>query len=99
MYGPQGSERDHGAPKLPWDLNYAQFGVLEHARHRFLSLAEAVVNADVDELVVTKAKVSIFELVSRSETGISKLSWFLDRKRYEISWRNTPVISISVTAP
>ena len=69
MYGPQGSERDHGAPKLPWDSNYAQFGVLEHARHRFLSLAEAVVNADVDELVVTKAKVSIFELVSRSETG------------------------------
>ena len=68
-WGPVGSERDNGPPKVPWDSHYGQFGVLEHARHRFLSLAEAVVNADVDELVVTKAKVSIFELVSRSETG------------------------------
>ena len=38
----------------------------------FLASRRTVVNADVDELVVTKDKVSIFELVSRSETGYLK---------------------------
>ena len=68
-YGPQGTERDIGPQKLPWDSAYSQPGVLEHARHRFLDRAQAVVNADVDELVLTKDKVSLFELVSHSDTG------------------------------
>ena len=35
-YGPQGTDRDVGPQKSPWDLAYSQPGVLEHARHRFL---------------------------------------------------------------
>ena len=69
QFGPVGSESFHGPQGLPWDSNYSQFGILEHARHRFLSLAEAVVNADVDELVLTKDNSSVFELVRRSDTG------------------------------
>ena len=72
MYGPQGSDRDAGPPKLPWDSAYSQPGVLEHARHRFLRLARAVVNADVDELVITTDKVSLFELTCCSKTGYLK---------------------------
>ena len=72
MYGPQGSDRDAGPPKLPWDSAYSQPGVLEHARHRFLRLARAVVNADVDELVITTDKVSLFELICCSKTGYLK---------------------------
>ena len=69
-YGPPGTDRVPGLEKkLPWDSNYSQLGLLEHARTRFLSYAASVVNADVDELVLTKERVSIFELVSRSETG------------------------------
>ena len=52
-----------------WDSTFCQYGILQHARHRFLSLAEAVVNADVDELILTKNSASVFELVSRSYTG------------------------------
>jgi hypothetical protein len=65
-YGPQGWS---GSPALPWDSNFSQYGVLEHARHRFLSLAEAVVNADVDELVITRDGTSVFDLVNKSCTG------------------------------
>jgi hypothetical protein len=68
-FGPVGSETVHGPQGLPWDSDYSQYGILEHARHRFLGSAEAVVNADVDELVLTKQKDSVFELLSRSETG------------------------------
>ena len=43
--------------------------MLEHARHRFLSDAEAVVNADVDELILTKNSEPLFNIVRRSDTG------------------------------
>jgi hypothetical protein len=68
-FGPVGSESFHGPQGLPWDSTYSQFGILEHARHRFLALADAVVNADVDELILTKTRASVFELIARSDTG------------------------------
>jgi hypothetical protein len=68
-FGPVGSESSHGPQGLPWDSTYSQFGILEHARHRFLALADAVVNADVDELILTKNNASVFELVARSHSG------------------------------
>ena len=68
QFGPVGSEA-FTAHKGFLGTQLSQFGILEHARHRFLSLAEAVVNADVDELVLTKDNSSVFELVRRSDTG------------------------------
>ena len=67
--GPPGSEPGRGQQDIPWDSNYLQLGRLEHARNRFLGRAEAVVNADVDELVLTTDMTSVFDLVRRSETG------------------------------
>lgn len=46
-YGPQGS--DHA----PWDSDYGQYVMLEHAKYRYLSNAALVLNNDVDELIVT----------------------------------------------
>jgi hypothetical protein len=57
-----------GRDNLPW-ATFSQYCILEHARHRFLTLAGAVVNADVDELVLTKNNTSVFELVHDSRTG------------------------------
>jgi hypothetical protein len=68
-FGPVGSESFHGPQGLPWDSTYSQLCILEHARHRFLTQAEAVVNADVDELMLTENNASIFELIRRSRTG------------------------------
>ena len=49
---------------------YCQAGMLEHARHRFLSHASSVLNTDIDELVLTERGSSVFELVERSPTGL-----------------------------
>jgi hypothetical protein len=64
LFGPRGIP-----PAWIWDSDFSQYGVLEHAHHRFLMLADAVINADVDELVVTKNSTSIFDLVHHSRTG------------------------------
>jgi tetratricopeptide (TPR) repeat protein len=51
------------------DSLYAQPGMLEHARLRFLGEARSVLNVDVDELVITQNGSSAFELVEGAATG------------------------------
>jgi hypothetical protein len=58
-----------GGPFGPWDSDYCQYGMLEHARHRFLLHAAAVVNSDVDELIITRNAQSVFDLARQSATG------------------------------
>lgn len=58
-----------GGPMNIWDSDYCQHGMLEHARHRFLARAAAVVNADVDEFVITRDHQSLFDLVQQSQSG------------------------------
>jgi hypothetical protein len=55
-----------------WDSDYCQYGMLEHARHRFLAQARAAVNSDIDEFPITKGGQSIFDLTLRSGTGYLK---------------------------
>jgi len=62
-FGPSGGE------SRQWDSDFSQYGALEHARHRFLALAEACVHADIDELVVTDDRSSVFDRVLESRTG------------------------------
>jgi tetratricopeptide (TPR) repeat protein len=52
------------------DSLYCQTGMLEHARHRFLTHAGSVLNTDIDELVITEGGSSIFGLVENSTTGL-----------------------------
>jgi tetratricopeptide (TPR) repeat protein len=52
------------------DSLYCQTGMLEHARQRFLMQARSVLNTDIDELVLTEGRTSIFELVENSATGL-----------------------------
>lgn len=75
-YGPQGTDSLNELTRqgsemllLPWDSFYCQPGMLEHARHRFLSSADVVVNADIDELVLTQHGEPLFDLVRLSDTG------------------------------
>ena len=58
-----------GGPSRAWDSDFAQYAMLEHGRHRFLAHAEGVINADVDELVMTVGGLSVFELAKNSQTG------------------------------
>ena len=62
-FGPQGWDDKY------WDSDFCQYGVLEHARRRFLSLATLVINGDIDELLITKERVPISDLLLRSRHG------------------------------
>jgi hypothetical protein len=58
-----------GGPHLIWDSDFCQYGILEHARHRFLATAHSVLQTDIDEFVLTEGGTSVFDLVSESTTG------------------------------
>jgi hypothetical protein len=73
-YGPQGVGRG------TWDSSFSQDGAMEDARWRFLSEARAVLNCDIDELILSRA-ASIYDLVEASPAGYVQ---FAGR------WVNTP---------
>lgn len=39
---------------LPWDSDFSQYVMLEHAKWRYLHCAKLVINADTDELLIVK---------------------------------------------
>ena len=57
-----------------WDGHYCQFGMLEHARHRFLTTARSSLNLDIDELVICQEGGSIFALTETAAQGYLKFS-------------------------
>ncbi len=80
-YGPQGLDF-----KRFWDSDFCQLGAWEHARWRFLQHAKSVMNADIDELVLSSTGDSAFE---RAETS------FFGLVRYYGRW----VVGIAGRAP
>ena len=74
-YGPQGGLA--GAVdgiETPWDSDFCQTGSLQHARHRFLRGARAVLNVDIDELVLSTKGRSIFAATHDSRAGFIKFA-------------------------
>ena len=57
-----------------WDSDFCQYGFLQHAHQRFLLSAAAVLNVDIDELVITAERELIFDLVQQSRTGYVNFS-------------------------
>jgi tetratricopeptide (TPR) repeat protein len=55
-----------------WHGHFCQFGMMEHARWRFLSSARCILNVDVDELIVCENRKSIFALAEESSKGYLK---------------------------
>jgi hypothetical protein len=68
-FGPQGGNWD-GLRNAPWDSDFCEYGVLEHARRRFLEDAAGVLNADIDELVVTSGNQNVFSMLEDSGFGV-----------------------------
>jgi hypothetical protein len=64
-YGPQGLDA-----KQFWDSDYCQHGVFEHARRHYLVDAHTVINADIDELVLSPSGVSVCDAAAKSAFGI-----------------------------
>jgi hypothetical protein len=64
-YGPQGLDA-----RRFWDSDFCQSGVFEHARWCFLAAARSAMNADVDELVVSRDGRSVFEAAEHAPFGV-----------------------------
>lgn len=62
-YGPQANGTGY------WDSNFCQLGMFEQARWKYLYEANGVINSDIDELVVTEAHQSVYEMLGESESG------------------------------
>ena len=52
-----------------WESKFAQPAMWEHARYRFLPRAAALVNADIDELIVAESGGTLFDHLARSKSG------------------------------
>ncbi|MCQ9368552.1 glycosyltransferase family 92 protein [Brevibacterium sp. 91QC2O2] len=67
-FGPQG--RSAPGKNVLWDSDYCEYGIMEHARRRFLGSARMVINHDIDELLVMESELSLDELLDRSPDGV-----------------------------
>jgi hypothetical protein len=68
MGGGEWQDGDQAGNYLPWDSDFAQYVMLEHAKYRYLHSAELVINADTDELLYT-TKMSLAEICNYSKTS------------------------------
>ena len=86
-YGPQGFDGWH------WDSNFCQDGALEDARWRYLATADAVLNTDIDELVVSDHR-DVFEAALRSNRAYVRF-----QGRWAVPWREAPLPYICQGSP
>lgn len=74
-YGPQGGVAGAvNGVEAPWDSNYCQTGILQHARFRMMQHARSVLHVDIDELVLSPRGLSIFEATEKSWAGCLKFA-------------------------
>lgn len=84
-FGPNGH-----ASKL-WDSDFCQYGILEHAKWRFLSEARCVLNCDIDELALAPAGKTVFEICELCPSG------YLQIPAFWAYWHNERKLDIAGT--
>ena len=52
-FGPQGGTWTGTEPR-PWDSDYCEYSIIEHARHKYLAESSVVILHDIDELLITE---------------------------------------------
>lgn len=72
MGGGNWEENGKSGTFLPWDSDFAQYVMLEHAKYRYLHSAELVINADTDELLITKS-MSLQQICDYSKTSANSV--------------------------
>lgn len=93
-FGPQGGNWD-GMTNAPWDSDYTEYSILEHARHRFLRDSDLVISCDIDELVMADNGQAIHSLLHGSDVpGLSYSGRWIEPVRFtEKSTSETPNFS------
>lgn len=67
-----------------WDSDYCQYAGFEHIRNSLIK-PRYLLNVDIDEILITKGNISIFELISKSDKTnlLFKGRWvFVDNANY-----------------
>ena len=59
----------YGPDRGLWNANFCQYGMLEHARLKYLSEAQGVLAGDIDELILTSNQTPAFDILDTSESG------------------------------
>ncbi|MDP1369839.1 hypothetical protein Q8G42_03485 [Acinetobacter lwoffii] len=55
-----------GPTDAPWDSDFCQYGILEHAKECFLQKASGVIQVDVDELIFSKSGRTVFDALKQT---------------------------------
>ena len=74
-YGPAGGFQKDLDKEVPWDSDFCQYGIMEHAKERFLSKAYGVINVDIDELIITPKNTNIFDYLKKNKGVIFNGKW------------------------
>jgi hypothetical protein len=72
-FGPQGGVWA-GHKSTPWDSDYCEYGILEHAKHCFLKHANLVIHHDIDELLLPVEGGSIERLMIKDNVPYARYS-------------------------
>lgn len=67
-YGPQGSP--WVGPGVDWDSDFCQIGAFQNCRFHWTNESNGWINADIDELVMSRSNASVFDLLKDSSTGV-----------------------------
>lgn len=65
-----------------WDSTYCQVGLFAQLRDKYFTDAEGVLNADIDELIITEDHLSVFDLLANDPIGYIRISgcWISSNK-------------------
>lgn len=66
-FGPQGGKWN-GPEERPWDSDYCQYGIFEHARQKYLKESYALISHDIDELMVIEDNASLIDHLRKSDS-------------------------------
>ena len=69
LYGPLGCGTVKGKP-IPWDLHFTQHAILQAAHWRFLAQAEAVLQCDIDEIMIADDCSDIVSKAAAAPGGV-----------------------------
>lgn len=65
-FGPQGG-RWNGPVDRPWDSDFCEYGITEHARRKYLRDSAYIISHDIDELLIVEGDSTVQELIDSTE--------------------------------
>lgn len=85
--------------KSPWDSDYSQYCMFEHAKYSFLKYAKSILNVDIDELVISYNNRSIFEEAELSKEPIYFDGQWVENTAINCNYSYKDLLYININSP